>query len=309
MRLPCDVPLAATVKHGVVDAVHFGSLAVVDRERLLFSKGDSRRPVFLRSLFKPFRALSLVERGGYRAYSLVGAELAVIAGSHSGTPEHVDAVRSALRKMGVAETSLLCGPRPPLGPDADDRLDCLSNDCSGEHAGTLGLALLLKSKGADYLTNREVASLHRQYLSRYFGGDEVVAAATDSCGLPTWAVSLPCACSAYLRLSERADHDESARLLLAAIGENPTLYAGRRRLVAQVISRTGGRVFGKDAAEGVYCFVWRDEGVCIGLKFSDGSFRSARLVLAKVAEEAGLPLPRLERTPDEDGLLSPIKAL
>ena len=83
-----------------------------------------------------------------------------MAASHNGEPFHVETVRGILHKIGRTEDDLQCGAHAPSYEPAARALvaegvafSAIHNNCSGKHAGILGLCAML---GAD----------HRTYLGR-----------------------------------------------------------------------------------------------------------------------------------------------
>ena len=98
---PPHVPLAIVVRGDGVDAVHFGSVAVVDRDgRLLYGAGDPGFVTMTRSALKPFQAMPFVAAGGIERFGYSTGEVALLCASHSGEPRHVDAVADMLAKAG-----------------------------------------------------------------------------------------------------------------------------------------------------------------------------------------------------------------
>ena len=128
------------------DSVHYGSVAVVDRDgRLLFAAGD---PHYLTddaqraqaAAGAAFRCGGGVERFGFSA-----AQVALLCASHSGEPRHVEAVADMLRRADCTPgpAAMRCTPaavtmrrtrncRPP-GVDFTP----LQHNCSGKHSGML----------------------------------------------------------------------------------------------------------------------------------------------------------------------------
>jgi L-asparaginase II len=86
---------------GIEESVHRGALVVVEAGKTTHVRGDPERVVFYRSASKPLQALELVLSGAADAFGLAPSEVAIAAGSHSGEPRHLDAVRSMLGKSGV----------------------------------------------------------------------------------------------------------------------------------------------------------------------------------------------------------------
>src|SRR2546430_15628462 len=63
------VPLAVVTRGDATDSVHYGSVAVVDRDgRLLFGAGDPHYLTTTRSSLKPLQALPFVAGGGDRRF-------------------------------------------------------------------------------------------------------------------------------------------------------------------------------------------------------------------------------------------------
>ena len=57
---PPHVPLAVATRGDAVDAIHYGSVAVVDRDgSLLYAAGDPGFLIMTRSALKPFEELQL----------------------------------------------------------------------------------------------------------------------------------------------------------------------------------------------------------------------------------------------------------
>jgi L-asparaginase II len=102
--LPCDA----------VDAVHYGSIAVVDRDgNLLHAAGDPAFLTMTRSALKPFQAMPFVADGGVERFHYTQAQVALLCASHSGEPRHVDAVAGMLAAAGNTAADLQCGTHAP----------------------------------------------------------------------------------------------------------------------------------------------------------------------------------------------------
>ncbi len=64
-----SLPILERIRGEVVEAVHRGSIAVVDSNgKLIANYGDPYMVAFLRSSGKPFQALPFVEHGGVEPY-------------------------------------------------------------------------------------------------------------------------------------------------------------------------------------------------------------------------------------------------
>ncbi|HEU4437144.1 MAG TPA: asparaginase, partial [candidate division Zixibacteria bacterium] len=157
---PCGHALLAEVyRGGVVESRHFGSVAVVDQNaKLLYSAGNPHLTTFFRSASKPFQVLALIQQGGVERYGFTPEEIAIMAGSHSGQPEHIEIVDQILEKVGISEQNLQCGVQTPLffssqnkPLDQGQQFDQRHHNCSGKHSGMIALAKILGEDVLNYL--------------------------------------------------------------------------------------------------------------------------------------------------------------
>src|SRR4051812_34369886 len=82
--------LVRVLRSGHVESAHRGNIAVTDSHgRLVASAGDALVPVFWRSAAKLHQAIPLVLHRGMEQWQLTRPQLAIICGSHNGTPEQV----------------------------------------------------------------------------------------------------------------------------------------------------------------------------------------------------------------------------
>src|SRR5687767_6068951 len=89
------VPLVEVRRGGRLECIHYGNIAVCDSQgNLVFSRGDTDQPAYLRSSAKPFQAMTVVQLGAAERWGLTDDELAVVCASHGAQPVHVQAVQS-----------------------------------------------------------------------------------------------------------------------------------------------------------------------------------------------------------------------
>ena len=110
------VELAVLERSGFVESVHIGSAVVVAGDGSVVTElGDINAPIYPRSAMKPFQALAAMQSG----VPLRGAQVAIAAGSHAGSLEHMDVVSGMLKAAGLNEAHLGCPaawPRDADGP-------------------------------------------------------------------------------------------------------------------------------------------------------------------------------------------------
>jgi L-asparaginase II len=284
-------PVVEIIRGGIVESIHFGAVAVADpRGNLIAWFGDPDTVTFLRSSAKPFQALPLVESGAADAFDLTKEQLAVICASHSGTDRHVEVVRAAQAQFGVGEGDLLCGVHPPLDPETARRLRAegreptpIRHNCSGKHTGMLGLARFLGAPLAEY--TQPDHPVQQRILKAFSEMCDVspgrVGVAIDGCSVPTFAVSLRAAATAYARLGDPSGlapgRAGSCRRIFSAMSECPFLVAGPGRFDTALMEACGGRLVAKGGAEGYFgvalspgSHVPGSSGLGIAVKIADG---------------------------------------
>ncbi len=278
--------VARETRGGRTESWHYGACAVVDPGgRRLARVGDPECPVFLRSAAKPFQAVPLLVAGGERTYGLDDADLALICASHGGTPAHVERVASLLERGGFSADDLACGAHPPFDAASARRLarageapGPLHNNCSGKHAGMLLACRLLGLEVDGYAAAAHPLQrrLHGEVAHHCELPAAAVETAGDGCGTPTYRVPLAAGALAYARLAEPVALDAERRVvagrLVEAMAGAPEMLAGPGRFTTRLVEVTGGRVVGKEGAQGVYGVAVRGPAVLgVMLKIADGS--------------------------------------
>lgn len=288
-----------------VESVHLGvAVVVAPGGREIARAGDPGWPVVVRSAVKPFQVLPFVMDGGVEAYGLEPADLALACSSHGGTEAHARRAEAMLERGGLEHSALLCGAHPPLDESAAAALvaagsepTALHNNCSGKHA-----AMLLGCRRAGLPLDGYVAFDHPWQL-------RIQAALAACCGLPLEAAR-PCGidgCSAptfalpalalargYAALADpeaaglEAGHAAALGRVADAMGRHPGMVAGPGRFTTALAAATGGRLIGKEGAEGVYGVAIRGP-VALGLavKLADGGERARDTVVLELLGQLG----------------------
>jgi L-asparaginase II len=258
----------------------------------------------MRSATKPFQALPLVASGAADRFGLTDAELAVACGSHDATAAHTEAVLSLLTRAGLSASDLKCGAHEPYSKEAAEALrergqrpTALHNNCSGNHAGLLALALHLGADVATYYRPENPAQRAVFRAVSEFSGvpTDELEYATDGCGIPTFALSVGAMARMFARLvapegawgggalgggvtreSVRgAVGANAARRVVGAMLARPELVEGDGELDTELMRAASGRLVSKVGAEGIYsagvlpCERWPD-GLGLAFKIEDG---------------------------------------
>src|SRR5665213_3161337 len=135
-------PVLVEITRGdLVESVHRGSIAIADAKgNIRLALGDLKTPVYPRSSLKPIQALPLLESGAAEAFGVSDEEVALACASHSGEPMHTSRVTAWLKRIGLSERDLACGPHAvryePVWEamvKRGERPTRIHNNCSGKH--------------------------------------------------------------------------------------------------------------------------------------------------------------------------------
>lgn len=295
------VPLVAFTRGPVLESIHYGSVAVVDAEgRLIASVGDPSRLTTLRSAAKPFHAMAVIETGAFDRFGGGGAQLALIAGSHSGEPRHTEMVADMLERAGFSADVLQTGTHLPYHEATRETLlrqgldpSVLHHNCSGNHCGMLWACAHREWDERTYARpdhpfQRRIRSLVG-VVSDWPEAEMPVG--VDGCTAPTFALPLWSLAEAYARLSAgqglTETHAASARRVRTAMLEYPEMVGGEGRFDTELMVAGKGRVLSKSGAEGCHALALLGGGWGIALKIEDGASRAAPVVAMEVLRQLG----------------------
>jgi L-asparaginase II len=294
--------LVRQIRNGIEESIHRGDVVESDASgELLRVLGDPGRIVTLRSSAKPFGVVALLEAGGRDAFDLQAAEIAIMAGSHSGEDLHVRTLQGLFRRAQVSQSVLACGAADmPLDKLTAARLardgekpGAIRHMCSGQHAVSI---LLSKLKGwpLDGYWQPEHPSqvAARASIARAFDvAPERIRTAVDGCGTPTYAFPLRAVARAYAFLAEpTAIAEDDPRRGVAkhlvtvrdAMVAHPELVAGTRdRLDTDLMKAMPGRVVSKSGAEAL-----RGVAILAGSRAS-GAIAGATGLAVKIEDGGG----------------------
>ena len=297
--------MARALRNGQSEDWHYGAAAVTTPTGELVARiGDPDVHVFLRSVAKPFQALELLMQGGLERFDLEPADLAVICASHVGTRAHEERVASILERAGYTVGDLLCGIHPPFDREvrhamrvAGETPRILQNNCSGKHAGMLCACQLLDLPTDDY-TDLE-HPLQQKILDEIalFAGVDAddVSLGIDGCTLPTCNLPLRATARAYAALADPEaagiDPERTAAVhrIVDAMTSVPDMVAGPGHFTTRLMEATGGRILGKEGAQGFYAAAVRGPvALGVAVKVANGDQRCRPGVVLDILFQAGV---------------------
>lgn len=265
-----------------VESIHRVSLAVVDQSgRLVAQSGDPDLFTFWRSAAKLFQVMPVVAEGAVDRFGFDTRELALACASHSSEPVHLEVATGLLKKIGLTEDALACGPHPSLSPQVAEQvlrehlvMTPRWNNCSGKHASMLALALnhgwpTQGYQKLEHPVQQRVLVEVARWTDLPVGK---LGIGVDGCTAVSVALPLRAMALAYARFG--VSDDPSAVRIRQAVAQNPEMIAGQARLCTDLLAATGGLAFAKVGADGVYCAYLPQPGLGLALKVEDGDMRS-----------------------------------
>jgi L-asparaginase II len=284
-------PVVEVTRGDIIESTQFGAAAVVDvHGKLLASVGDPQMVTYLRSTAKPFQALPFIERNGDAQFGLTPAEIALMCASHSGTDEHVAAVKAMQTKVGVTVDDLMCGQHYPYHEPTADAMKARGetptpyrHNCSGKHTGMLAHAKLRGLGTSNYIDIHH--PIQESILQVFAEMCDVLVSEVqigiDGCSAPNFAVPLYNAAYAYARLCQPDSlppaRAAACKRITAAMTTHPEMVAGPDRFDTQLMQVGRGKIVVKGGAEGYQgvgllpgALGADSPGIGIALKISDG---------------------------------------
>lgn len=282
-------PILELIRGSIVEATHFGSIAVVDSTgKLLHSYGDPNTVAFLRSSAKPFQVLPFVEQGGVEHYNYTQAELALSCASHETAQFHLDTVQGMQKKIGIEERNLQCGPHLPGDPAKlkeviihDIHPTANFNNCSGKHTSMLAFAKMRGLPLENYLAfDHPIQKDILKTFSEMCGIEmDKVNLGIDGCSAPNFALPLANAALGMSRICDPRELSEArataCKKITAAMSAHPEMVSSFGEFDCELMQLCKGKVITKRGAEGFQIIgimpgVISEKGVGIAFKVTDG---------------------------------------
>jgi len=284
-----DAVLAEYVRDGVVESVHRGYLVALSADGSVnLALGDSEHLIFPRSCVKSIQGAAMVRAG----LKLEPRLLALGCSSHSGSEEHLLAVREILALAKLDESALQCMLDKPLGDQerrawGDKPATRISMNCSGKHAAMLLTCVTNGWPIENYLDPAHPLQVAIKAELEALSGEKNTLTSTDGCGAPLFLMSVIGLARAIraITLSTNPVHQS----VLDASRTFPEMVAGKGRLTTQMIEAVPG-LYMKDGAEAVEIASMPD-GRTLVFKVADGSLRPFRVLVHAGLKRLGIDSP------------------
>jgi L-asparaginase II len=284
-----DAVLAEYVRDGVVESVHRGYLVALNSDGSVnLELGNIDQLIFPRSTIKSIQGAAMVRAG----LKLEPRLLALGCSSHSGSEEHIAAVREILAMAELDESALQCMLDKPLGePErrawGDKPATRISMNCSGKHAAMLLTCVTNGWPIENYLDPAHPLQVAIKTELEALAGEAITLTSTDGCGAPLFLISVIGLARAIRAITISVDPIHQS--VLDAARKFPEMVAGKGRLTTQLIEAVLG-LYMKDGAEAVEIASMPD-GRTLVFKVSDGSLRPFRVLVHAGLKRLGIDSP------------------
>jgi L-asparaginase II len=284
-----DAVLAEYVRDGVVESVHRGYLIALNSDGSVnLELGNIDQLIFPRSTIKSIQGAAMVRAG----LKLEPRLLALGCSSHSGSEEHLTAVREILSMAKLDESALQCMLDKPLGePErrawGDKPATRISMNCSGKHAAMLLTCVTNGWPIENYLDPAHPLQVAIKAELEALAGEKITLTSTDGCGAPLFLISVIGLARAIRAITISLDPIHQS--VLDAARKFPEMVAGKGRLTTQMIEAVPG-LYMKDGAEAVEIASMPD-GRTLVFKVSDGSLRPFRVLVHAGLKRLGIDSP------------------
>ncbi|WP_248579863.1 asparaginase [Nocardioides sp. InS609-2] len=283
--------LAVVRRGGFVESRHTGHVVALNRDGAnAVVLGSVDEVILPRSTLKPLQALACLRAGA----PLVGEEIAIAAGSHTGEDRHVDVVRRVLSRAGLGESDL--GSPVDLPEHEPTRQavlargggpDRLRMNCSGKHAAMLLACATQGWDTAGYLDPGHPLQLLVREVVEEMTGEPVRHVTVDGCGAPLFGVTVR-GLAASFRTLVLADKDTEASAVSSAMRAHPFFVGGTPHPNSDAMRMVPG-LLAKGGAEGVIAMA-APTGEAVAIKVADGNPRATTLVALAALRAVGVDI-------------------
>tara|TARA_B100001123_G_C15278113_1_gene1012983 strand:- start:98 stop:1096 length:999 start_codon:yes stop_codon:yes gene_type:complete len=267
------------------------SVVINQNNEVLFKSGDIDKAYCLRSTLKPFQCAASLKLGTDKKFKFTNKEIAITCASHHGESDHINTVKSILEKLNLKVSNLECGFHFPLNKETKSKLysnqlkkSNIYNNCSGKHAGLLGLIKMRNENVTGYIKHSHPV---HGYITRYIEEQANESAdyfAIDGCSLPTPYFNLKVLAKLYMKLITAQKNNELSKVY-NVMTQYPKMVSGTKGFDTYFMSQFNGNAVSKGGAEGMQAIAMQTKKygpISLALKVSDGNHRGNYISCIKI---------------------------
>jgi len=304
------LPLVYATRGDLVESMHWGAIAVVDKfGHLVASYGDPELVAYLRSSSKPIQALPLIELGGAEQFDLRDDEISLMCASHRGMDIHIEVLEKLQSKIGVQESDLMCGTHPVNDkPTAEailmrgEKPGQNRHNCSGKHTGFLAQAILRGKTKENYINLEHPVQelVVKTFAEMSHVPQDEIYIGIDGCSVPVFGVPLQNAGWSFASLCDPSElspqRAQACRKITTAMTNAPEMVSGPGQFDTELMKVGRGKIIAKGGAEGYQSIGLLPEafganspalGIVFKIADGDGIGRARPLVGIEILRQLG----------------------
>lgn len=268
--------LVEAIRGSILEKYLEGWIIVVNKDKhILKSLENSDFKCYMRSCEKPLQALCVYDLGLVDKYDISISDIALSYASHSGSRDHVEQLKSLLKKVDIKQEQLLCGTHLPL--DKEERLRLLKNDevpgvlhnnCSAKHIFILACCQHKDWDTVSYTDFNHPIQKHINNVIQRYCNVEKIEAGIDGCSMPIHAMSLIDMGAGFAKYFDGTT--KYAEKIADAVTEYPINAGGKGRIDSSIIQASKGKLLAKVGAEGLIIVTPRYSGEALVVKMASG---------------------------------------
>lgn len=278
-------PLIEINRGNTLENIHSGWICVLNNnKKIIYKRGNISDYAFLRSTAKPIQAIPLLKSD----VKVSAKELAIICGSHTGSPKHLDVLKNFIKKNNLNIKDLKCGTHPPT--DEIERRNLilrsenpivLHNNCSGKHLGMLLSCKKNHYSLQDYLNPSH--PLQKSILAsiKELSETKNILLATDGCSLPTFALPILNIGLLFSNFTSDKQYNE----IIKAMSLNPFYTGGKNQIDTAIMTVSKGKLISKVGADGIIITSYKGNSLIV--KIADGSPKIRSFVTLRMLTKLG----------------------
>tara|TARA_Y100001968_G_C19366433_1_gene722767 strand:+ start:276 stop:1277 length:1002 start_codon:yes stop_codon:yes gene_type:complete len=257
-------------------------VVINENHDILFQSGDINQDYCLRSTLKPFQSAASINLGTHTKYNFSDKEISITCASHHCEDQHINTIRSILKKINLSEQDLECGFHFPFDKKNKTKLHSqqinksnIYNNCSGKHAGLLAMMQHLNIPTQNYINHTHPIHQHINDYIIDIAGKHPLEFAVDGCSLPTPYFSLYALAKMYIRLIA-APSPSPLSTVYRSMVQHPELVSGIKGFDSYFMKLFDGRAVCKGGAEGMQSLAIKTKNhgyISLALKVLDGNHR------------------------------------
>ncbi len=265
--------LLTTYRDNILDCSYYGSVYLAKKGSIYFSKGlKPENHFFMRSLAKPLQASIICDYNIINDFKLKDSELAIMTASHSGSPKHIEILKTLLKKFKIKLSILELVPILPLDMRKfSGKPTKLHNNCSGKHIMMVLMCKYLGFNISGYTNENHPLQKLIKSKQEELSGEYNGALSYDGCTTPLWSISAKGIIKAYFNL---LSNEKYSKIIKPAI-KYPDIFGGYDRTDSEIIKLSKGNLYSKVGANGflIVCNINKDEILLLKLTQNNNPIR------------------------------------